>query len=102
MRSGDPLTESNREAAEQKFDKLRENRDEHLEADDRYQRDQGIKEVVRSRCNRAKNFLDDKISSVKSLITARESGKEEVKNRIEALADLLSRRKTNSPARGPS
>ncbi|MFB6202486.1 MAG: hypothetical protein ABEI98_10820, partial [Halorhabdus sp.] len=95
-----PLTESDREAAEQKLDKLRESRDDLLEADGRYQRVQGMKEAVRSRRNRAKNLLDDKVSSVNSLITARESEKEEAKNRIEALDRSIEQEKDELASEG--
>jgi hypothetical protein len=37
-----------------------------------------MKEVIRNRRNRAKNLLDDKVSSVNSLITAREPEKDEL------------------------
>jgi hypothetical protein len=95
-----PLTESDREAAEQKLDKLRESRDDLLEADGRYQRVQGMKEAVRTRHNRAKKLLDDKVSSVNSLITARESEKEEAKNRIEALDRSIEQEKDELASEG--
>jgi len=95
-----PLTESDCEAAEQKLDKLRESRDDLLEADGQYQRVQGMKETVRSRRNRAKNLLDDKVSSVNSLITVRESEKEEEKNRIEALDRSIEQEKDELASEG--
>jgi hypothetical protein len=59
-----------------------------------------MKEIVRSRRNRAKNLLDDKVSSVNSLITARESEKEKAKNRIEALDRSIEQEKDELASEG--
>jgi hypothetical protein len=59
-----------------------------------------MKETVRSRRNRAKNLLDDKVSSVNSLITARESEKEEAKNRSEALGRSIEQEKDELASEG--
>lgn len=88
-----PWLESEREAVESTLNGLRSDRDELKDADKRYQLVVEMEETVQEWRTRAKRLLDDKIHSVRDLITILEDRRETAESRVEELTRSIERAK---------